>query len=115
MGKGARLNICHAGCAKYGFVENGLLAFDSETITDYHEKINAPSFQEWFQDVLLPGLPEPSVILIDNAPYHSVQKKNKAPTQASRKEELVAWLQKTWHWRKYVNAKSRADEISQSP
>lgn len=87
-----RLLICHAGSAKYGFVENGLLAFESKTTTDYHEEINAATFKEWFQNVLLPGLPEPSVIFMDNAPYHSVQVQ-KAPTRVNRKEELVAWLQ----------------------
>lgn len=86
MGKGARLIICHAGSAKYGFVENGLLAFESKTTTDYHKEMNAATFPEWFKNILLPGLPEPSVIFMDNAPYHSVQL-NKAPTQANKKEK----------------------------
>lgn len=92
MGKGARLIICHAGSAKYGFVENALLAFQSKTTNDYHEEMNATTFKEWFQNVLLPSLPEPSVIFMDNASYHSVQIQ-KPPTQANKKEEMVAWLQ----------------------
>lgn len=66
--------------------------FESKTTIDYHEEMNAAAFQEWFQDVLLSGLPEPSVILMDNAPYHSA---SKASTQANRKEEFVAWLQRS--------------------
>lgn len=91
MGKGTRLIICHAGCAKYGFVENGLLVFESKTTADYHEEMNATAFKEWFQDVLLPGLPEPLVMLMDNAPNHSVQL-NKAPTKANKKRNR--WLQR---------------------
>lgn len=41
----------------------------------------------------MPGLPEPTVIFMHNAPYHSVQIEKK-PTQANKKEDLVAWLQK---------------------
>lgn len=87
MGKGARLIICHAGSAKYA-----LLAFQSKTTNDYHEEMNATTFKEWFQNALLPSLPEPSVIFMDNASYHSVQIQ-KPPTQANKKEEMVAWLQ----------------------
>ncbi|XP_045456911.1 uncharacterized protein LOC123666943 [Melitaea cinxia] len=38
------------------------------------------------------NLKEPHYIIMDNAPYHSVQK-HKPPTSANRKLEIIAWLQ----------------------
>ncbi|CAH4033034.1 unnamed protein product [Pieris brassicae] len=40
---------------------------------------------------MLTSLEEPSIIFIDNAPYHSRQI-NKMPTQANRKHEIINWL-----------------------
>lgn len=73
MGKGSRLIICHAGSAGNGFIENGLLAFQSKNTKDYHEEMDANTFKEWFTTQLLPSLAEPSIIIMDNAPYHSAQ------------------------------------------
>ena len=89
-GKGERLIICHAGTSK-GFVENGLLAFKSKKTGEYHEDMNAEVFTEWFQNMLI-NLEEPSTIIMDNAPYHSVQL-NKPPTSSNKKSELIEWLQ----------------------
>lgn len=88
-GKGERLIICHAGTAS-GFVPNCLLAFKSKKTTEYHEEMNYEKFKVWFIG-LLENLKEPMTIIMDNAPYHSVQL-NKPPTQSNRKSELVKWL-----------------------
>lgn len=89
-GKGQRLIICHAGTAN-GFVPNCLLAFKSVKTSEYHEEMNFDKFQEWFI-IMLDNLNEPHIILMDNAPYHSVQK-NKAPTTSNKKTEIISWLQ----------------------
>lgn len=89
-GKGQRLIICHAGTAK-GFVPNCLWAFKSVKTTDYHEEMNFENFKKWFTK-LLDNLNEPHYILMDNAPYHSVQI-NKAPTANNNKGEIIEWLQ----------------------
>ncbi|GBP44049.1 hypothetical protein EVAR_85203_1 [Eumeta japonica] len=88
-GKGERLIICHAGTAS-GFVPNCLLAFKSKKTTEYHEEMNYEKFKDWFIG-LLNNLKEPMTIIMDNAPYHSVQV-NKPPNQSNRKSELVKWL-----------------------
>lgn len=93
MGKGGRLIICHAGSAGGGFVNNALLAFESKSTKEYHEEMNAIKFKEWFTTSLLPNLPNKSTIIMDNAPYHSLQI-DKPPTQANKKSDLVAWLQR---------------------
>ena len=41
---------------------------------------------------LLPNIPENSIIVIDNAPYHSMQAE-RAPTTATRKATMIEWLE----------------------
>ena len=41
---------------------------------DYHDEMNATEhFTEWWTDKLLSNLPEGAVIVMDNAPYHTVK------------------------------------------
>ncbi|RVE41990.1 hypothetical protein evm_013365 [Chilo suppressalis] len=54
--------------------------------------MDAERFQEWFLN-LLTNIPPNSTIIMDNAPYHSVQI-DKVPTSANKKADLVAWLQR---------------------
>ncbi|CAH2101251.1 unnamed protein product [Euphydryas editha] len=51
--------------------------------------MNFVNFSKWTRVKLLPN----SVILLDNASYHSVQK-DKKPTRTSTKAIMQAWLQK---------------------
>ena len=63
--------------------------FQSKRSTgDYQYKMNSESFVKWFCDLLL----EPnSVIVMDNASYHS-RKLELIPTISSRKAEIQNWL-----------------------
>lgn len=71
---GPRYVVCHAG-GKNGFVDGaGLFVNSSKKINpldDYHGAMNAETFKEWFKTKLLPNLKEPSIIVMDNASYHS--------------------------------------------
>ena len=89
-GKGSRLIILHAG-TKDGFVDNAELIFQAKNDGDYHNQMNAQVFEEWFRNQLLPNISANSVIVMDNAPYHSV-KLEKMPTLAWRKADLQQWL-----------------------
>lgn len=91
MGKGERLIICHAG-STCGFVSDALLAFKSKQTVDYHEEMNAEIYEGWFKE-MLQSLEEPSIIIMDNATYHSRQI-DKMPTQANKKQEIIDWLQR---------------------
>jgi len=53
-GKGGRLIVVHAGCAKYGFIQNSKLVFRSNTgnSTDYHNQMNSEVFKSWFITML---------------------------------------------------------------
>ncbi|XP_025192835.1 uncharacterized protein LOC112592888, partial [Melanaphis sacchari] len=89
-GKGKRLIVVHIG-SEDGFVPGGLLCFESKKNTqDYHDEMNGDSFRDWLEGVL-PRLKENCVIVMDNAPYHSM-KKEKYPTTQWRKADIINWL-----------------------
>jgi ribosomal protein S8 len=52
-------------------------------------------FMDWFRTKLLPNSPENSVIIIDNASYHSVQK-FKIPNTGSREIEIMEFWEKNY-------------------
>ncbi|KAJ4426456.1 hypothetical protein ANN_27270 [Periplaneta americana] len=87
-----RLIVIHAG-SESGFVENSLLIFQAGRATgDYHGQMNSTNFERWVNTQLLPNLPEKSVVVMDNAPYHSIQE-NKPPTRNSVRAEMISWLE----------------------
>lgn len=89
--KGKRLIVFQIG-NEDGFVPGGLLCFESKKNTkDYREEMNGDVFFEWIESVL-PRFKDNAVIVMDNAPYHSV-KLDKAPTSATRKADIIKWLQ----------------------
>lgn len=91
ISKGLRLIIVHAGC-ETGFIPNAKLIFKSNTTTgDYHHEMNYENYKKWLLEKLIPNLPPKSVLVIDNAPYHNVQK-DKAPNSNSRKSVMIDWL-----------------------
>lgn len=91
IAKGKRYIIVHAGSEK-GFVPNALLIFTGTNKNeDYHSEMNKTNFTKWVTEKLIPNLTESSIIVMDNAPYHSVIL-NKAPTSATRVAEIKLWL-----------------------
>ena len=51
-------------------------------------------FQDWWKNRLVPNLTKPSLIVIDNAPYHNIRTPSSIiPTSASKKQEIIDWLQ----------------------
>ena len=70
-----------------------MLLFKSKSTRDYHEEMNGHTFKSWFQESFLPKIGANSVIVMDNASYHSVQL-NKAPTVSDRKNVILQWLEK---------------------
>lgn len=89
-GKGKRLIILHIG-SENGFLPGGLLCFVSKKNTgDYHDEMNGANFKEWFESIM-PILDPNSIIVMDNAPYHSVETE-KYPTTAWNKAAILEWL-----------------------
>lgn len=68
-----------------------LLASKSKTM-DYRGEMNSDTFRRWVCEKLLPNFEEPSLIVMDNAPYHS-NILNKQPTSSWKKLYTINWLQ----------------------
>lgn len=89
-GEGKRMIVVHIGSVE-GFVEGGLLCFESKTNTsNYHDHMNGDIFYDWFCGIL-PLLKENSVIVFDNASYYSV--KNHVPTMSWKKDCILQWFE----------------------
>ena len=91
-GKGGRFIIVHAGSSD-GFVPGALLMFRFKfgNEGDYHDSMNSQTYKKWFEEQLLPNIPQRSLMIMDNAPYHNMQV-NKAPSSNSRKGDIIKWL-----------------------
>ncbi|XP_076298376.1 uncharacterized protein LOC143217712 [Lasioglossum baleicum] len=88
-----RYIIIHAG-GKNGFINGAELMFKANSTTgDYHDQMNSENFEKWLQQKLIPNLLPNSVIIMDNAPYHTIQL-NKVPTKYAPKENMIEWLLK---------------------
>ncbi|KAJ3634687.1 hypothetical protein MTP99_007633 [Tenebrio molitor] len=92
-GDGCRYIVLHAG-NEDGFVENAGLIFKSTTRSgDYHDNMNRKNFENWFKTELIPNLEEPSLIIMDNASYHSGLQEE-IPIKSWTKKKMKEWLQK---------------------
>lgn len=90
-GKGSRFILVHAG-GELGFVQDaGDLFKAKKQHGDYHGEMNGEYYEHWFEQKLLPNIKDNSVIVMDNAPYHSVRME-KIPTSSSKKSDIQAWL-----------------------
>ena len=96
LGKGQRFVISHAGCED-GFLNGCELVFKgiSTDGREYHNEMNSKIFEKWVNEQLESALPEKSLIIMDNASYHSVREEGtKTPTSNSRKGDMISWLTK---------------------
>ncbi|XP_035219486.1 uncharacterized protein LOC118192598 [Stegodyphus dumicola] len=75
-----------------GFIPNTNLIYKANCSTgDYHGQMNLNIFEKWATEKLIPNLPKDSIVVIDNAPYHSVQL-NKPPNSSHNKQSIMDWL-----------------------
>lgn len=89
--RGPRFVILHAG-GKDGFVNNGKLVFLAKKGTaDFHDEMNSQTFEQWFENQLLPNLKKDTGIVMDNASYHG-RKVEQVPTDKNRKEGIQIWF-----------------------
>lgn len=72
-------------------MEDGLLVFESKSTKDYHGEMDGERFLNWFTKIM-PKLEPGSVVVMDNAPYHSV-KLEIIPTTSWNKQQIIDWLQ----------------------
>jgi transposase len=92
-GKGERLIIINA-ITKFGWVSGSKLVFKSTRKTgDYHGQMNWDLFEKWFTEMLLPNIPENSLIIMDNASYHNILSEHSPPTPQCSKKKIMQWLE----------------------
>ena len=94
-GAGKRLIINKIGSSD-GFLKDcGECFIGKKDSADYHHEMNAQHFEDWFENKVLPALPDKSVVVIDNAKYHSrITEESKRPTTSWLKADIQEWLQK---------------------
>lgn len=90
-GKGGHWIVLHAG-TKNVFVHEASLVFRARNVGDYHDQMNAETFEKWFQTQLLPTIPASAIIVMDNGSYHS-RKIHKPPASTSHKATIREWLE----------------------
>ena len=82
---------------KAGLVPGSLWAFCPQKkgghTGDYHKVFDGDNFTKWFKEQLLPGLKQPSLIMMDNAKYHLVYGSHVPKVGKLKKTELQAYLQ----------------------
>ena len=76
-----------------GWIPNTTLIFRSKKNTgDYHDEMTGEHFEEWFEHKLLPNIPPNSLIVMDNASYHS-QRLEEVPVKSWTKTKMIEWLE----------------------
>ena len=55
--------------------------------------MNHDIFCKWFSERLIPNIPNNSLIIMDNAPYHNSLAANSPPNISSKKTEIKVWLE----------------------
>lgn len=90
-GRGQRFAIIHAMNEK-GFVPGAKFTkLCKGNTADAHDEICAENFEEWFLNQLLPNLPPRTIIVLDNASYHS-RKLERIPATNWKKNDILQWL-----------------------
>jgi hypothetical protein len=88
IARGPRFVIVHAG----GFINDAkLISLAKNNSADYRDEMDSERFEKCFQDQLLPNIRPGSVIIMDNAAYHS-RKSELLSTTAWGKEDIKQWL-----------------------
>lgn len=91
VSKGKRYVVIHAG-SKNGFVPNALLIFSgTNKKEEYHSDMNKQNFTKWVEGKLIPNLPKASIVVMDNAPYHSIVL-NDTPSSSTKISDIQKWL-----------------------
>ncbi|XP_028158200.1 uncharacterized protein LOC114351259 [Ostrinia furnacalis] len=83
--------VAHAGTSS-GFISGAFSVYKAATTTgDVNFYMNFDTYVKWLNEMLLPNLPENSVIVMDNAVYHNARS-SKIPTLNHSKDDMQKWL-----------------------
>ena len=77
---------------------------------DYHKNFDGSVFQDWVRDQLLPSLHEPSLLILDNARYHSTPPEG-VPNLVKMKKPQLVELAVRWEAATEADAKGLKREV----
>jgi hypothetical protein len=90
LGKSKRLIVLHAGTRRKGLIDGCDLVFLVKSKDgDYHQEMNSFVFLEWFENQLMPGLENHSLVVLDNASYHNVRTEDTVCPNFSQKKTVL--------------------------
>ena len=78
--------------SRWTFCPQGTGARSNPHAGDYHKNFNGVNFAKWWREQLLPGLREPSLIIMDNAAYHKTKPTDTPVPLRMKKDAVVAKL-----------------------
>ncbi|XP_053387128.1 uncharacterized protein LOC128550956 [Mercenaria mercenaria] len=88
-----RIIVLHFGNENV-FLDDCKLVFKAKSKTgDYRDEMNKENFTKRLETQFIPNAPPASVLVSDNAPYHSVQE-DQLPTMATTIAHIQQWLQR---------------------
>jgi len=95
-GKGRRWCFSHA-ISETGLINGAFFIFEAKNSTgDYHQQFDFKRFRQWFEHQLLPNIPNHSLIILDQCPFHMVTQDHIEPSKM-KKDELRKWLDNHHH------------------
>ena len=93
-GKGARCILMGMG-NEHGWIQGSVRVWkhkkDGPITEDYHYDVDAEGFEKWLKECL-PLLPTNSILVMDNASYHSKKIEDCTPRASWKKQQLKTWL-----------------------
>ena len=91
VSRGPRFALVHAG-SEDGFINGTELNFLCKKNTaNEHEEMDGETYEKWFMEQLVPNCPRNSVVVLDNAKYHS-RYLEQIPTTSWGKGDIMNWL-----------------------
>ena len=91
-GVGRRIIVNDIG-SEDGFLGCGKVFVGEKNSDDYHKEMNGVHFETWWKEKVLPLLPPKSVVIIDQAKYHSrLTEECKKTTSSWGKKNIQEWL-----------------------
>lgn len=85
----------HSSCRKKRWIcFQSCSNFQTKNVRDYHDQVNAETFEKWMKTQLISNISQSSIIVRDNACFHS-RKMHKPLTASNNKTLIRGWLEKT--------------------
>ena len=90
-GKGTRI-VMTGAITENGWLKGSFQYWVANSNSDYHKNFNSDIFYDYMKTHIIPQLKSPSVVVLDNAPYHFIMERKDFNPNKATKVELQNWL-----------------------